>query len=236
MEKVLVQEWMWDKASVFWVRSSMYLVFKCSLTCRLSSCMWARVAAAVHIVTNCPYVFFNRCALETWGVMLRVTSSPGLSLLTWMSELCLQSCSDAYTHTDLLNWLRTWNHLFFIREGSKCRFPYISGNLFLNYYLFTHTYLLLLNLWDMYHVLCVTFWCDSCSMSWMLVTRPHSYEDIAHMCSQLHLLWIAFLDISDANSSLNMSKNAYVSRIYVGFRGENTLNHNHMESANLFLI
>lgn len=99
-----MQEWLWDKASVFWVRPRMYLVFKCSLTCRLSSCMWACVAAAVHIVTNCPYAFFNRCALETWGVMLRVTSSPGLSLLTWMSELCLQSCSDAYMHTDLLNY------------------------------------------------------------------------------------------------------------------------------------
>lgn len=29
---------------------------------------------------------------------------------------------------------------FFIWEGSKCRFPYVSGNIFLNYNLFTHTY------------------------------------------------------------------------------------------------
>lgn len=28
-------------------------IFKGSLTCRLSYCMWACVTAAVHIVTNC---------------------------------------------------------------------------------------------------------------------------------------------------------------------------------------
>lgn len=61
--------------------------------------------------------------------------------------------------------------------------------------LFIYAHILLLNLWDIYNVLCVTSWCDSC---WMLVTRPHSCEDIAHMCSQLHLLWIVFVDISDA--------------------------------------
>lgn len=37
------------------------------------------------------FVFFfpNRCVLETWGVMLQVTNSPGLSLLTWPPELCV---------------------------------------------------------------------------------------------------------------------------------------------------
>lgn len=90
-------------------------------------------------------------------------------------------------------------------------------------FIYAHVSVLLLNLWDIYNVLCVTSYCDRCSMSWMLLTWSHTCEDIAHMCSQLHLLWIVFLDISDANQSLNMSKNAYVSRIYVGFHGEKTI-------------
>lgn len=63
-------------------------VFKGSLTCRSWYCMWTLVAAAVHIVTNCPYVC-NRCALETWGATPRATSSPGPSLLTCPSKLCV---------------------------------------------------------------------------------------------------------------------------------------------------
>lgn len=74
-------------------------VFKGSLTRRLSYCMWTCVAAAVHMVTNCPYVC-NRCALETWGAMPQATSSPGPSLLTWQSEHCIcksVSCWNAHT-------------------------------------------------------------------------------------------------------------------------------------------
>lgn len=140
------------------VRPSMYLLFKCSLNALHMQAVILHVGVCS---CSCAYsdklslCFFNRCALETWGVMLRVTSSPGLSLLTWMSELCLQSCSEAYTHTDLLNWLRTWNlswaaHIFFIREGSKCRFPYISGNVLLIYYLFTYTYLYFFLIYETY--------------------------------------------------------------------------------------
>lgn len=42
----------------------------------------------------------NRCAPETWGATLQVTSSPGLSLLTWETKHCIWasvSCRGART-------------------------------------------------------------------------------------------------------------------------------------------
>lgn len=42
----------------------------------------------------------NRCAPETWGATLQVTSSPGLSLLTWETRHCIWasvSCQGART-------------------------------------------------------------------------------------------------------------------------------------------
>lgn len=90
----------WDEADALWNNTyhsphfvlSVSALSKGSLTHWPWYCMWTCVAAAVHIVTHCPYVC-NRCALETWGATQQATSSPGLSLLTWQSKaLYLQIC------------------------------------------------------------------------------------------------------------------------------------------------
>lgn len=89
---------------------SVSAVFKGSLTCRPSYCMWTCVVAAVHIVTSCPYVC-NRCALETWGATPQATSSPRLSLLTWQSKDCIcksVSCWDAHMLFFFIYLLLCW--------------------------------------------------------------------------------------------------------------------------------
>lgn len=85
-----------NKALVLWVRLNTYLVFKGSPTCRLSSWMWARVAAAVHIVTMCSYVlffFFQQVRtgdLGGYATSDEFTRAVIANLAVWAR--CLQTC------------------------------------------------------------------------------------------------------------------------------------------------
>lgn len=97
---------MWGTKPFLWVRLNTYLVFKGSPTCRLSSWMWACVAAAVHRVTKCSYSFLF-CFFFSTGAHWR----PGGLCYKWrihpscdcqpgrLSSVCKSvSCWGAYTH------------------------------------------------------------------------------------------------------------------------------------------